>query len=206
MTDMLFNTDHYFLLTLRLSIRFGYPKYNRRYHLCRKKLWVIMDKQTVLHHSLDNFLIHLLYADKLMAGGDLGKSFITKLLLYKKLTDFANHRVINGECYSSKSTLYKIFPAFGNLSDVLLRAEGFLVTFFRRIDQRVQNILFALEMLVKRRRFDTDLFCNLFHTGTVVTVLSKQRQRFFQYSIFCRHHFLQIIKLIIISLIIANNY
>ena len=78
-----------------------------------------MGKQTAFHHLFDNFLIHLLYADKLMAGGDFGKSFITKLLLYKELAYFPDYRVVHGKRDSAHCRADEIITAFGNFSDVL---------------------------------------------------------------------------------------
>ena len=172
MADMLFDAFHNLLFILRLSVRFGYPKDNRRYQLYREKRRVVIDKQTAFHHPFDNFLIHLLYADKLMAGCNFGKSFITKLFLDKKFSYFAYHRVVHGKRNPAHCRTDEIIPVFGNLSNVLLRSEGFLIMFFRRIDQRIQDIFFALEMLVKRRCLDPDLFCNLFFTFLLVCFLS----------------------------------
>ena len=92
------------------------------------------------------------------------------------------------------------------LAEMPVRAEEFLISRFRHIDQRIQNIFLTLEMIVQRRRFDPDLLGDLLHTRPVIAVIGKQRQSFIQYSISCCHHILQSKRLIIISFIITNNY
>ena len=141
-----------------------------------------------------------------MLCGDLRKTFISELLAHKEFAHFADHRIVHGKRNLLYRRLYKFLFALGQLTEMLVRAEEFLISRFRHINQRVQNILLALEMIVQRRRLDSDLLGDLFHTCSVVAILGKQRQNFIQYSISCCHMILQSKRLIIISFIITNDY
>lgn len=122
-SDMLLNTYHNLFLALRLPVGLGYQKDNRRCQLCREHFGVVIDKQSAFHHTVDNFLIHLLNADKLVAGGNLGESVVAELFLNKEFAYFSNHRVVNGKRDSAHCHADEFFPAFGQFADMLLRAE-----------------------------------------------------------------------------------
>ena len=70
----------------------------------------------------------------------------------------------------------EFFNRFGNFSNLLIGAKILFVVGFSRINQRIQNVLFALEMLVKRRSLDAYVLGNLLYACSVETVLREQGQ------------------------------
>ena len=169
---MLFNSHEHFLLKLRLSVGFGDVNRRRRRQFDRKHRRIVLPGQSRFHHAFDDLPVHGLDPIYLMAGRDFGELFRSELLLDKEHPDLPDHRIAHRKADFLHRYLNEFFRASGDLSDVLLRSEIQLVPGFCHITQRVQNVLFSLKMLVKRRRFDSDTFRNLPDTCSVVALLT----------------------------------
>ena len=108
-----------------------------------------------------------------MMRNGLFKEDDPELLAHKEFAHFADYRITHCKRDLLYRRLNKFLFALRQLAKMPVRAEEFLITGFRHVDKRVQNIFFALEMIVKRRRFDPDLLRDIFHARPVIPVLRK---------------------------------
>ena len=161
MPQVLFYVLHNLLPVLRLSVGFCNHHHNRRGQLHGEKRRVVLLEQALVHHIFDDFGVHLLNTADLVACGDFGKALASELLTNKEFSDFSDYRVKNGKLHLFHSDCNKFIPAVRQLAEMLLRAEALFITRLCRVDQRVQNILLALKVIVERRRFNAAICSTL---------------------------------------------